>query len=226
MDHVIDHYLGYSGRSIFTPVLSWGCYMAAFMHSNYQEYVGVDVMPTVCQKVEFLADWYRSKPSGRSSITRSSKSTKIYCQPSESLLSDHRFLTEYHNHFDTILVCPPYYDMEIYHEGDQSLNMYPDYNQWLKMYWGQTAEMCSRVQKIGGIFALIANDYKTLDGDIYPLVDDLQQQMPKCYQHLQTYYLQNRTSPLRVNAKDRTERLLIYRKTTGDRKKIVVRTKT
>lgn len=207
MDNVIDKYLGHQGKRIFTPVLSWGSYLTAFMHSNYQEYVGVDVMPSVCHKVEFLADWYRAKGDGYSK-----KQTKIYCQPSETLLTDSKFLKEYSEYFDSILVCPPYYDMEIYHEGPQSLELYPNYNQWLQMYWGQTVEMCCKVTKPGGIFAMIANDYKTLDNEYYPLVQDLASYVSNCFQHVQTYYLQNRTSPLRVNAKDRTERLFIYRK--------------
>jgi len=207
MDNVIDQALGYKGKTIFTPVLSWGSYLTAFMHSNYTEYVGVDVMPTVCDKVEFLADWYHRK--GKS---YANKKTTIYCQPSETLLTDNRFLAQYNNYFDSVLVCPPYFDMEIYHEGPQSLDLYPDYNQWLQMYWGQTVQMCCKVTKKGGVFAMIANDYKTLDGDFYPLVDDLHKQVSSCFQLVSTYYLQNRTSPLRVNTKDRTERLFIYRK--------------
>lgn len=207
MDNVLNHYLGYSGQSLFTPVLSWGSYLTAFMHSDYQEYVGVDVMPSVCDKVEFLSRWYSNK-----SPKYAKKTTKVYCQPSETLLTDQKFLDKYHDHFDSILVCPPYFDMEIYHEGPQSLDLYPNYDQWLQMYWGQTVQMCCKVTKKGGIFALIANDYKTLDGDFYPLVEDLDRHVSSCYQLLQVYYLQNRTSPLRVNTKDRTERLFIYRK--------------
>jgi hypothetical protein len=207
MDNVLDHYLGYSGKSIFTPVLSWGSYLMAFMHSDYQEYVGVDVMPGVCDKVEFLANWYSEKGP-----TYSQKTTKIYCQPSETLLTDAPFLKKYKAHFDCVLVCPPYYDMEVYHEGPQSLELYPDYTQWLKMYWGKTVEMCHKVTKKGGIFAMIANDYKTLDNEFYPLVQDLDEKVSDYFELVQTYYLQNRTSPLRVNTKDRTERLFIYRK--------------
>jgi len=207
MDNVIDYYLGYKGKSIFTPVLSWGSYLTAFMHSDYQEYVGVDVMPSVCDKVKFLADWYSHKDP-----KYGEKNTKIYCQPSETLLTDKRFLKKYKNHFDCVLVCPPYYDMEIYHEGPQSLDLYPNYDQWLDMYWGQTVQMCYKVTKKGGIFAMIVNDYKTLDGNIYPLVQDLHKYVANYYEIVQTYYLQNRTSPLRVNTKDRTERLCIYRK--------------
>lgn len=197
---------GHKGASIFTPVLSWGSYLVAYMHSDYSEYVGVDVMPSVCQKVDFLANWYHElDPKFKH------KKASVYCQPSESLLKDSGFLEKYGNHFDTILVCPPYYDMEIYHEGEQSINTYPDYQSWLTGYWEQTVKMCSIVSKRGGVFAFIGNDYHTLGGHHYPLTKDLLNVVDKYYQPVETYYLQNRTSPLRVNAKDRTERLYVYK---------------
>lgn len=207
LDNPVQQALGYRGQSIFTPVLSWGSYLTAFMHSStYLEYVGVDVMPSICEKVEFLGEWYQKK--GR---PFSNKTVEILCQPSESLL-DTDFIDRRANSFDTVLVCPPYYDMEIYHEGEQSIDSYPDYESWLADYWYQTVLMCYTVQKPGGVFALIANDYQSLDGKSYPLVADLTAAVEQHYEPLSVYYLQNRASPLRVNVKDRTERLLIYRK--------------
>jgi hypothetical protein len=208
------------GASIFTPVLSWGSYLTAFMHSSYREYVGVDVMPSVCDKVSFLGDWYRGKGA-----PFSRKTVEVRCQPSESLLHDSEFLAQYRAHFDVVLVCPPYFDMEVYHEGSQSIALYPDYATWLEMYWRQTVEVCKAVSRPGGVFAMIINDYKSLDGREYPLVQDLHSRVLPHFQFLDTYYLQNRTSPLRVNAKDRTERLFVYRNTgpTSTRNKITVR---
>ncbi len=204
LDNVIDKALGYKGQSLFTPVLSWGSYLVAFMHSSYKRYVGVDVMPSVCSEVEFLADWYRKDMGIK-------KETQIICQPSETLLNS-AFQRNNADSFDVVLVCPPYYDMEIYHEGPQSLELYPVYEQWLDMYWRATVEMCHKITKKGGIFALIGNDYQTLEGQHYPLAEDLNERVSRYYSPVSMYYLQNRTSPLRVNAKDRTERLFIYRK--------------
>ena len=204
LDNIIDKELGYKGQSLFTPVLSWGSYLVAFMHSSYKRYVGVDVMPSVCEKVEFLSNWYQHDMN----IT---KETQIICQPSETLL-DSPFQQSNIDSFDVILVCPPYYDMEIYHEGCQSLSSYPNYKQWLDKYWSVTVEMCYKITRKGGIFALIVNDYKALDGKHYPLTEDLNKSVAKHYTSVSMFYLQNRSSPLRVNAKERTERLLIYRK--------------
>lgn len=197
-----------AGKKLLTPVLSWGSYMISFMHSDYDHYVGIDVMKSVCDKNEFLADWYRDYDK-----RFSKKKTEIINSASEDLLNDQAYLKKYTEFFDTIVVCPPYYDMEIYYEGKQSIQTFPTYEKWLQGYWGQTIEMCYKVMKPGGTLAVIANDYFTLKKKHYPLTADLDKITQEAgFDFDEMIYLQNRTSPLRVNAKDRTERLFIYTK--------------
>ena len=78
----------FKGKRVFTPVLSWCSYLIAFMHSDYTDYVGVDVMPKVCKKAEVLADWYKNMDPSKFG----KKKVDILCQPSESLLTDKKFL--------------------------------------------------------------------------------------------------------------------------------------
>lgn len=195
-----------TNMNLLSPVLSWGSYLPAFMHiENYKHYVGIDVMKTVCDKVSDFGDWY-NKELGLN------KKIDIICSPSEKLLTNKtiNFCKKYNKYFDTIIICPPYYDMEIYHEGEQSINNYKTYEEWLKEYWGKTIELCSKCAKPGAILAVIANNYFTLEKKMYPLVDDFNNYTIKYFNLLETIYLQNRTSPLRVNNKDRMERLFIY----------------
>jgi hypothetical protein len=188
---------------VFTPVLSWGSYLIAYLKSDdYSEYVGVDVMQSVCDKCQFLS---------QSEIFKIKKS-KFYCQPSESLLLDKKFIAENQSNYDTVLVCPPYYDMEIYSEGQQSIESYKTYEEWLSEYWEKTVFLCHKLLKPGAVFCYIANDYHSLKGDKINLVADLKQVVDKYFNQIEMVYLQNRTSPLRVNAKDRTERLFICKK--------------
>lgn len=190
---------------VFSPVLSWGSYLAAFMHvPGYKHYVGVDVMNSVCAKVDYLGEWYQKLGA------EFNKNVEILCTPSEDLLND-PFSSEFSEYFDVIIVCPPYYDMEIYHEGKQSIETYSNYEDWLAGYWGRTVEMCKKVSAPGGVFALIANDYQTLDNKSYPLTDDLTGVVRKHFDPVGKFYLQNRTSPLRAAAKARTERLYLFR---------------
>ena len=141
------------------------------------------------------------------------KKIDLYCEPSELLSKNKSFMDKYTNHFDAILLCPPYYNMEIYHEGPQSTDLYPNYQDWLEKYWYATAKMCYRVCAKGGQFALMINNYYSLSGEFYPLITDLTEATKKAgFTYDKFYYLFNRTSPLRVNKKDRTERLVIFHK--------------
>jgi hypothetical protein len=206
LDNILARLMdGGPGRRIFTPVLSWSSYLVAFMHSSsYQEYVGTDVMPSVCKKTEALARYYQTIGYAKAS------SVTIFCQPSESIGQLQEF-QKYESYFDTILLCPPYFDMEVYHEGQQSTTSYPDYQTWLREYWGKTVETGMWSLRKGGVFAFIANDYHTLDGVHYDLPAHLNNAFKNAVGPY-VFYLQNRTSPLRVNSKDRTERLFIYKK--------------
>lgn len=195
-------------KNLFTPVLSWGSYLMAFMHLPYTEtYVGVDVIPRVCAKVEYLADWYKKNYSE----TRN-KEVDIYCQPSESLLNDKLFLRKYTNFFDSVLLCPPYFDMEVYQGGSQSIEVYPKYEDWLKGYWEGTVKLSHITLKKGRYFAYIINDYYDLDKNFYPLIEDLARISSKYFKLVDIYTLYNRTSPLRANHKDRSEKLYIFKK--------------
>ena len=205
LENVLAKQLYTSPKTIFTPVLSWASYLMAFMHiKSYKHYVGVDVMPSVCKKAKFLAEWYgKLGPQFK-------KQVDIYCQPSETLLSNSDFLDRFTGYFDTIIICPPYYDMEIYHEGDQSINKYKTYKSWLTGYWENTVKLCQIVSSKKCVFAVIANDYQTLDKKTYKLTTDLHNITSKYFSYKGKYYLQNRTSPLRAAAKDRVERLFVY----------------
>ena len=117
---------------------------------------------------------------------------------------------KYDKWFDAILICSGYFDMEIYHEGEQAVKNYPIYDDWLEKYWHATVQMCAKVLKPKGLFGVIVNDYYSLDGIHYPLPQDFDRFTSKYFKLVSTYFLYNRTSPLRANHKDRTERLFVY----------------
>jgi hypothetical protein len=185
--------------NFFTPVLSWGSYLVAFMETNGANYVGVDVMPSVCKKVKMLSDWY------------SRKNTDIILSPSEKLLKNKNFLKKYTNFFHVVMVCPPYWKMEEYHEGEQSTDTYKTYETWLTEYWENTVKLCKIVLKQNGYFCYIANDYSDLKKNEYFLTKDFQTITMKYFTLFKQYKLVNRVSPERINKKDRTEKLFIMK---------------
>ena len=207
----------FSGEKILTPVLSWESYLLAFMHSDFNHYVGIDVMKGVCDRTQYLFDHYQTtlKPQLQSQkeIARlDRKHIDIYCQPSESLLYDRDFLDKYENYFDTILLCPPYFNMEIYPTGEQSIDLYPSYDIWLTKYWEDTVALCYLVLKPGKRFGFIINNYVSLKKKEYPLIQDLNMITLKYFKLVGAYNLLNRVSPLRMNLKGRVENLFLYEK--------------
>ena len=128
------------GTKIFTPTLGWSSYAYGFAESgSIVEYVGVDVIPDVCRKTAvFLGEFYPHVQS------------EMYCQPSESLLTNTTFMTKYRSHFDVVFFSPPYYELELYPGKDQSTEVYKTYEEWLQGYWRRTLQVCFHVLQKGG----------------------------------------------------------------------------
>ncbi len=201
-----------TNRTLFTPVLSWGAYLLAFLNNNnYTYYLGVDVMQSVCDKLILL--------NQNQNQNQNQKKFETICIQSELLLNDKVFIKKYKNFFNTIIICPPYYTMELYHEGNQSTNIYDNYNEWLEGYCDNTIKLCSILLKRKGIFGMIINNFYSLSKQFYPLIEDLNNislKYMKPYKYKSDkpnyYYLHNRRSTLRINKKDRTERIIFYTK--------------
>lgn len=206
----------YTGTKLFTPVLSWTSYIVAYMHSNWEHYVGVDVMQPVCDRTKYIFDYYQTKLKKdldhNEQKRLNNKQIDLYCQPSESLLYDSKFINKYSNYFDAVLFCPPYFDMEIYPSGSQSTDSYPNYQDWLINYWEDTVALCQIVLGQGKRFGFIINNYVSLKKDNYPLIQDLNMIALKYFKLIGAYNLLNRVSPLRMNYKKRTEMLFLYEK--------------
>lgn len=149
-------------RRVFTPTLGWGSYFHGFVAGGVEEYVGVDVIPNVCDKVARYANEYH--PTIK---------TQIICQPSESLLQSNSFMRKYAGHFDTVFFSPPYFRLELYSGGKQSTTEYPTYESWLNGYWRCTVRVCMHVLSKGGTMCYILGNYGDGHGTEYPLLEDM-----------------------------------------------------
>lgn len=188
---------------IYTPVLSWSVYALAFCFSQkWNHYIGTDVMPTVCQKTNFLMQHFNTNPQ---------KTFEIFNQPSEHLI-----IEIYLGKVDLVIFCPPYYKMEIYHENVscQSTCNYPEYKTWLVEYWNKTVANCYLMLRQNGIFSFIIGNYTDYKTKIhYNLLFDCTQYMTNDqWKKISIIELVNRASPLRNNSKIRSEFLCVYQK--------------
>jgi len=167
---IMNPYLVYSinmsvlkGTKIFTPTLGWSSYCYGFLESlNVVEYVGTDVIPSVCKKTQKFADKHYPQ-----------KNTSIYCEPSEHLLDNSQFMNKYKNHFDVVYFSPPYYKLEEYPGKKQSTEQYKTYEEWLKKYWEATIQLCYKVLEKGGRLCYILSNYGSENtGEHYDIVKD------------------------------------------------------
>jgi len=153
---IMNPYLVYSlnesvlkGTRIFTPTLGWSSYCYGFLESKrVLEYVGTDVIPSVCAKTKLMAK-----------VVAPEKTVDIYCKPSEDLYRSRQFLDTYREHFDVVFFSPPYYRLELYEGNQQSTDRYKSYEEWLEKYWETTIKLCHHVLEKGGKLCYILSGY-------------------------------------------------------------------
>jgi len=153
---IMNPYLVYSlnhsvlkGTRIFTPTLGWSSYCFGFLECPHViEYVGTDVIPSVCKKTdEFAKTQYPNK------------TIDIYCKPSEDLAKSNNFKKKYREHFDVVFFSPPYYRLELYPGSSQSTDRYKTYEEWLEKYWEATIKLCEHVLAPNGKLCYILSGY-------------------------------------------------------------------
>ena len=73
---------------------------------------------------------------------------------------------------DFIFSCPPFFKKEIYtDEITQSINSYPEYNEWLEEYVRPTIRNCYKALKEDGVYGVDILNY-TYCGKTYTLIED------------------------------------------------------
>jgi hypothetical protein len=155
----------FHGSHIFTPTMGWGSYFYGFAESGIVEYIGVDVISSVCNKMtQFSKKYYPNIKS------------EFICCPSESLITNKSFLKKTQQNFDVVFFSPPYFKMEMYEGTQQSTYNYPNYEDWLSNYWEKTIILCHHVLKKHGILCYILSDYGSQPSGIqqkYSLLKDM-----------------------------------------------------
>lgn len=178
---IMNPYLVYSlnksvlhGTKVFTPTLGWTSYCYGFLECpEVLEYVGTDVIPSVCKKTAEFAKAHSPQTK-----------TTIFCKPSEELFHTKSFLTRYREHFDVVFFSPPYYRLELYKGADQSTNKYKTYDEWLIGYWEETIRLCHHVLQKNGRLCYILSGYGSQNTkDHYNLLADMNK-ITKKYFHL------------------------------------------
>ena len=203
---ILNPYLIYSlninllkGKRVFTPTLGWSSYAYGFSESGIEEYVGTDVIPSVCKKTDkFIKKYYPNVEKN------------IFCQPSEDLLKNTQFISHYSNHFDVVFFSPPYYRLELYEGKNQSTTRYKTYEEWLSKYWENTVKLCYKVLNKGGKMCYIVSGYGSdTVNEQYDLVKDMNEITKKYFTLKYNLPMFNKNVNV-TKHKEPSERILVF----------------
>ena len=159
--YIINNIL--KSKKLLTPCLGWGSYLIGSFSANVKHYVGIDVIPSVVDKCKLLCENHTNNPFDDSDFKYN-----FYCCPSEQIAKRHNFIETYKEYFDSVFFSPPYFDLEVYEGGEQSIESFPNYQDWLEGYWEETVKMCHSVMAKGGIFSfVIVPQYQSKKETIY-----------------------------------------------------------
>lgn len=205
---IMNPYLVYSlnksvlhGTKIFTPTLGWSSYCYGFLECpEVLEYVGTDVIPSVCEKTKELAKSLSPKLD-----------TTIYCKPSEDLFKSKVFMNKYKDHFDLVFFSPPYYRLEMYDGKDQSTSRYKTYEEWLDKYWEKTIQLCHHVLEKGGKMCYILSGYGSDNTkEKYDLLGDMNKITKKYFQLKSHQPMHNKDVYVRTKESETGEEIMIF----------------
>lgn len=132
----------FSGTTLLAPTMDWHSYQLAFYSSQFDHFIGIDVIPSVIKRGHWL---HAQQPTD--------KTIDLRCEPSE--LVD---LSIYRNSVDAVLFSPPYFDLERYPSSNQSVTNYPTYNDWLINYWRKTVKTCRNCLRPGGRLGFVVSN--------------------------------------------------------------------
>jgi hypothetical protein len=206
---ILNPYLVYSlnksilhGTKIFTPTLGWSSYIYGFLECpEVIEYVGTDVIPSVCEKTRQF-----------SKINYPTKQTRIFCKPSEDLLTSKTFLSKYREHFDVVFFSPPYYRLELYSGKNQSTERYTSYEEWLSKYWEATIQLCHHVLEPNGKLCYIISGYGSANTNSqYNLIQDMNHITKQYFKSISSQPMYNKNVHVTTH-KEPSEQILLFEK--------------
>lgn len=148
------------GSNYYDFSCGWGGRLLGALSSNVN-YFGTDPNPLLCDELNNIAKLYKEV-------------NKISTEVEIKNIGSEIFVKEWENIMDIAFSSPPYFDLEDYKLGKQSINN-RNYQQWLNEYWTPTVKNIQRYLKDSGIFAInIKNLPKLkLKDDMLSIIDSI-----------------------------------------------------
>lgn len=143
----------YGASTVLDPCIGWGGRMLGSLSAG-AHYTGCEPDPQTFQGLAGML-----KDIGRPA--------DLYNEPAE------RVLPRLRQHYDLVLTSPPYYNLELYTAGEQSIVTFPSWEEWVKDWLKPVVLNCLRCLKHTGKSCWSVKNFKT--DKKYPLADVVEQ---------------------------------------------------
>lgn len=176
----------YSAKRVLDPCIGWGGRMIGTLASG-AEYIGCDPDPNTFRGLQGI-------------LQDINKTAQLYNSPAESILP-----TIETSSVDMILTSPPYYNLELYTAGDQSVKENMSWETWVTNWLRPLVLECLRTLKPDGVSCWSVKNFK------YPLADVVRDiHIEKGYTCIESLTLQGPGRP--GVTKPSEEQTFIYRR--------------
>jgi hypothetical protein len=149
----------FGAKQIFDPCVGWGGRMLGTLAA------GKDIYYTGCEPDKNTSDGLMNILNDESIPKEITDRADIYNEPVEKVLP---ILKE---KYDMILTSPPYFNLELYTNGQQSTSTYKDWETWITNWLKPTVLGCLALVKNGGTSCWSVKNFKS--DKSYPLADEV-----------------------------------------------------
>ncbi len=146
---------------ILDPSSGWGDRLIAALALNAESYTGYD--PNFELKLPYNNILKDLIPLTKPIIDI--KNYTLNIQPfdvnfSNSDIKSESFIINKNKKFNFVFTSPPFYDMELYHNGDQSITGYKTYKEWVEGWYKKYIETAFELLESKGLIAIYIEDWR------------------------------------------------------------------
>lgn len=191
---ILKKYSKEASNGYYDYSCGWGVRLMGALTSGIQ-YYGTDPNFKLTEQLDKLGNMYNE-------VNHIKIPFKIYTQGSEKLIP------ELKNNIGIAFSSPPYFDLEDYGTGEQSINN-RSYEQWLEEYWRVTVQNIQLYLKDDGVFLLNIKSFEQFD-----LLNDMKDiALQEGFTYIESLNLKNiQRIMLKNSGVSSDEQILVFRK--------------
>lgn len=196
IDYILEKYN--TNGNYYDFSCGWGVRMLSSFKNNIN-YYGTDPNFVLVERLNQMSKDYQT-------VNNVKRVSDIRCQGSEL------FVKEWEGKMGLVFSSPPYYCLEDYKIGEQSIKD-RTYEQWLDEYIGETVKNCLLYLEKGGYFLVNVKNFSQ-GSKVYNIYDDIFSLVKKIneFMYIGTEKLINKKRPSSKENLDTNENIMVFQK--------------